>query len=134
MLSFLSPRVIVNDNEIYPLLSSKPILIFSEKNHLTIVVTDGFHFTKSVKLEYEQPGYYNLEVTCVLDDLHLMGGLFLLVVLFLLGFFTGFLIFRVLSFIPIAWFLFYYYINRNNFLKLQKGDRPVTQIRKDFGL
>ncbi len=132
MLSLLSPRVIVNNNEIYPLLSSKPILILSDKNHLTIVMTDGFHFTKPVELQFDQPGYYNLGVTCILDDLHLLGGLFVLAVLFILGFYTGSLLIRVLSFFPVAWFLGFYYFNRKNFLKFQKGERPLSQIMKDF--
>ena len=132
MLSFLNTRVIVNNKEIYPLLNTGPVVIPVEKEHLNIVITDGFHFTKPLKLAYDQPGYFNFEVTCVLDDLHLLGGLFLLAIFYLLGLLTGFFILKLLSFLPVIWFLFFYYFNRKDFLKLQKGGRHVSQTRKGF--
>ena len=109
MLRFLNTRVIVNNKEIYPLLNEQPVVIPVEKDHPEIVVTDGFHFTKPLELVYDQPGYFNFELTCIVDDLKLLGGSFLLVILYLLGLFTGFLILKMLSFLPVIFFLFYYY-------------------------
>ncbi|MGZ8557218.1 MAG: hypothetical protein ACXWWC_02740 [Chitinophagaceae bacterium] len=105
MFRFLSTRVIVNSMEIYPLLNEQPVLIPVEKDHPKIVVTDGFHFTKPLELVYDQPGYFNFELTCIVDDLKLLGGSFLLVILYLLGSFTGFLVLKLLSFLPVFFFL-----------------------------
>ena len=126
MLRFLNTRVIVNNKEIYPLLNEQPVVIPVEKDHPEIVVTDGFHFTKPLELVYDQPGYFNFELTCIVDDLKLLGGSFLLVTLYLLGLFTGFLILKMLSFLPVIFFLFYYYFNKKNFLILQKGRKAVS--------
>ena len=126
MLRFLNTRVIVNNKEIYPLLNEQPVVIPVEKDHPEIVVTDGFHFTKPLELVYDQPGYFNFELTCIVDDLKLLGGSFLLVILYLLGLFTGFLILKMLSFLPVIFFLFYYYFNKKKFLILQKGRKVVS--------
>ena len=126
MLRFLNTRVIVNNKEIYPLLNEQPVVIPVEKDHPEIVVTDGFHFTKPLELVYDQPGYFNFELTCIVDDLKLLGGSFLLVILYLLGLFTGFLILKMLSFLPVIFFLFYYYFNKKKFLILQKGRKAFS--------
>ena len=120
MLRFLDIRVIINDKEIYPLLTTRPVIIPVEKDHLNIVISDGFHFTKPLELVYDRPGYFNFEVTCRIDDLALLGGLFLLVIFFLLGLFTGLLILQLLSFLPVICLLFFYYVNRKNFLTLRR--------------
>ncbi len=126
MLRFLSTRVSVNNKEIYPLLNEQPVVIPVEKDHPEIVVTDGFHFTKPLELVYDQPGYFNFELTCIVDDLKLLGGSFLLLILYLLGLFTGFLILKMLSFLPVIFFLFYYYFNKKKFLILQKVRKAVS--------
>lgn len=120
LLSFLNIRVIVNNKEIYPLLTTEPVIISVKEDHLSIVITDGFHFTRPLNLKYDQPGYFNFEVTCIIEDLQLLGGSLLLVICYLLGLFTGLLVFKLLSFAPILYFLFLYYINRKRFLELKR--------------
>lgn len=127
LLSFLNIRVIVNNKEIYPLLTMEPVIIPVKEDHLSIVITDGFHFTRPLKLMYDQPGYFNCEVTCILEYLQLLGGSFLLVICYLLGLFTGFLILKLFSFLPIVWFLFFYYVDRKNFLQIKKAGKRITR-------
>jgi hypothetical protein len=121
LLSFLKVRIVVNNKDIYPLLSNKPVIIPVEENYPKIVATDGFHFTKPLELVYQEPSYYKFRVDCAIDDLQLLGGSFLLVMLYLLGFFTGIFLIKLLSFAPIVWFLFLYYINRRDFIRI----RPI---------
>jgi len=123
LLSFLNIRVIVNNKEIYPLLTMEPVIIPVKEDHLSIVITDGFHFTRPLKLTYDQPGYFNFEVDCIVDDLALLAGSLLLATFYLLGLFTGFLILKLVSFVPIVWFLFFYYVNRKNFLQIKKAGK-----------
>ena len=106
LLSFLNIRVIVNNKEIYPLLTTQPVIIPVEKDQLSIVITDGFHFTRPLRLTYDQPGYFNFEVTCIVEDLQLPGGSLLLVICFLLALFTGFLVLKILSFFLLSGFCF----------------------------
>ena len=103
------------------------VIIPVEKDQLSIVVTDGFHFTRPLKLAYDQPGYFNLEVACIVDDLQLPGGSLLLVICFLLALFTGFLVLKILSFLPIIWFLFFYYVNRKDFLQIKKAGKRIKR-------
>ena len=127
LLSFLNIRVIVNNKEIYPLLTTQPVIIPVEKDQLSIVITDGFHFTRPLRLTYDQPGYFNFEVTCIVEDLQLLGGSLLLVICFLLALFTGFLVLKILSFLPIIWFLFFYYVNRKDFLQIKKAGKRIKR-------
>ena len=120
MLRFLKLRAIIDNKDIYPLLNRKRIIIPVEKNNFSMVITDGFHITRSLQLSYDQPGYFNFEVTCIVDDLALLGGTLVLTIFYLLGLFTGFLILKLLSFLPVIGLLFFYYIKRKNFLKLRK--------------
>ena len=86
------------------MLNRKPSLFLLKKINPNIVITDGFHITKPLELVYDQPGYFNFEVTCIVDDLALLGGSFLLTIFYLLGLFTGFLILKLLSFLPVIFF------------------------------
>ena len=116
----LNVRVIVNNKEIYPLPNEDPVIIEVHDKHSKIVVTDGFHFTKPIDLDYKQPSYYHFKVVCSIDDLQLLGNIFVLVVFYLLGFFTGSFVLKLLSFLPIFYLLFAYYIDRNSFIQLRQ--------------
>jgi hypothetical protein len=123
MLSFLKLRVVVNNREIYPLVDSEPVVIAVEKDCPKIVITDGFHFTKPVELVFKEPSYFNFNVVCAIDDLHLYTAFCFLVILYLLAFFTGILAIKVLSFVPIIWLLSHYYFNRKQFIRITQADR-----------
>ena len=110
--------MVVNNTEIYPLPNSQPVTITVSKNNPKLVVTDGFHFTKPVELVYHHLNTYYFKVICVIDDIQLLAGSLLLIVLYLLGFFTGVFILKLTSFAPVIYFLFFYYINRKDFLQI----------------
>ena len=116
----LNIRVIVNNREIYPLLTEDPVIIEVHDNHPKIVVTDGFHYTKPIDLDYKQPSYYHFKVVCVIDDFQLLGNVFVLIVFYLLGFYTGSFALKLLSFLPIFYLLFAYYIDRKSFIQIKQ--------------
>jgi len=119
MLSFLKIRVVVDSTEIYPLLNDQPVVIPVNDDHPKVVVTDGFHFTKPLELIYNEPSYYNFQIACAINDLQLLGGFFLLIFFYLFGFLTDFFLLKVVSFAPIVYFLFLYYINRKEFIRIE---------------
>jgi hypothetical protein len=123
--------VIVNNKEIYPLLSDKPVVIEVKENKPRIVVTDGFHFTRPVELIYKVPSYYRFKVACTIDDLQLLGGSFFLIFLYMLGFFTGFFILKLLSFLPVICFLAVYYLNRRSFIKIIQDHLSHSNSRRN---
>ncbi|MEO5561857.1 MAG: hypothetical protein ABIR18_00455 [Chitinophagaceae bacterium] len=121
MLNFLKVRVVVNNHEIYPLPDSEPIVIPVEKDCPKIVITDGFHISKPVELVFKEPSYFNFDVVCAIDDFQLIVASAMLVVFYLLGFLTNVFAFKVASFVPIVWFLVYYYFNRKDFLRVRQS-------------
>jgi hypothetical protein len=108
----------VNGNEIYPLPDSKPVVLTVMKNNPKVVVTDGYHFTEPVELVYHHLNAYYFKVVCVIGDLQLLSGSLLLIVLYLLGFYTDNFALKLISFLPIVYFLFFYYINRKEFIQI----------------
>jgi hypothetical protein len=119
LLSLLNVRVIVNDKDIYPLVNNKPVIIEIKDDSTKITVTDGFHFTKNIKLDFSKPSFYKLKVVCAIDDLQLFSGFFFLALLYLLGLYTRLLPFKILSFLPLLYFLSIYYINRKEFIRVR---------------
>lgn len=118
MLSFLKIRAIVNGKQIYPLANTKPVVISVRENNPKVVITDGYHFTRPLKLKYNELPVYCFNVVCAISDQQLAGVVALLAVLYLAGFFTGLLVLKVISFIPVLYLVLFYYLNRKEFIKL----------------
>jgi hypothetical protein len=119
LLSFLNIRIIVNGSQIYPVRHGQRVVISVDRNNPKIVVTDGYHFTKPLELVYHHLHTYYFKIVCAIDDTQLVAGFSILVVFYLLGFFTGFFALKLLSLFPILYFLFLYYINRKEFIQIQ---------------
>jgi hypothetical protein len=118
LLSFLRIRAVINGKEIYPLTNSKPVRITVMQNNPKVVITDGYHFTQPMELIYHHLNTYYFKVICVIDDVQLIAGCVLLAFLYLLGFYSGIFILKLFSFSPIVYFLFFYYINRKDFIQI----------------
>ncbi|MBL7725580.1 MAG: hypothetical protein JNK27_15635 [Chitinophagaceae bacterium] len=122
LLSFLKIRAVINGKEIYTLPDSKPVVITVQANNPRIVITDGYHITKPLKLVYKDLHTYCFKVVCAINDTQLIIGFAVLVTLYLSGFYTGVLALKVFSFFPVIYLLMFYYMNRKEFIRLV----PVT--------
>ncbi len=118
LLSFLKIRAVVNGKEIYPLLNTKPVVIPVYENNPRIVVTDGFHITRPLKLVYQDLHIYCFKISCVVTDLQLFIGFGVLAALYLSGMVTGILTLKIFSFMPLIYLLAFYYLNRKEFIRL----------------
>ena len=118
MLSFLRIRAIVNGKLIYPLANDRPVVIRVEENNPKVVISDGYHVTEPVELVYHHLNTYYFKVICVIGDVQLLAGGLLTAVLYLIGFYTDFFVIKIFSIAPILYFLFFYYINRKDFLQI----------------
>ena len=118
LLSFLKIRAIVNGREIYPLLTTKPIVIPVMENNPKVVITDGYHITKPLKLVYNDLHTYCFQVGCAINDRQLLIGFLILAILYISGLATGMLILKVFSFLPLICLLMFYYLNRKEFIRL----------------
>lgn len=118
LLSFLKIRAVVNGREIYPLTDSKPVVIPVDANKPRLVITDGYHISKPLKLVYKDINTYCFKVVCAISDKQLLIGFLGLAFMYLAGFFTSLLVLKVLSFLPLVYLLMFYYLNRKDFFKL----------------
>lgn len=118
LLSFLKVRAVVNGKEIYPLPDSKPVVIPVQANNPRIVITDGYHISRPLKLVYKDLHTYCFKVVCAVSDEQLFGGFIGLAGMYLAGFFTGLFLLKLLSFMPLVYLLLFYYLNRKDFFKL----------------
>lgn len=119
LLSFLKIRAIINGKEIYPLINTKPVLIPVLKNNPKLVITDGYHITRPLKLTYkDQNTYCYFDVACAISDWQLFWGFIALSGFYLSGFATGILMLKIFSFLPIIYLLTFYYLNRKDFIRL----------------
>jgi hypothetical protein len=118
LLSFLKIRAVVNGKEIYPLLNTRPVVIPVTENNPRIVVTDGYHITKPLKLVYNDLHIYCFKVSCAISDRQLLAGFLVLAILYLTGMFTGITPIKVFSFLPLIYLVMFYYLNRKEFLRL----------------
>ena len=118
LLSFLKIRAVVNGTDIYPLADTKPIVIPVDENNPKIVVTDGFHYTKPLKLVYNEMPVYCFKVSCSISDRQLLWGFIVWCIFYLSGLYTDALVLKVFSFIPLIYLLFFYYLNREQFIRL----------------
>jgi hypothetical protein len=119
LINFLNIRVIVNGKAIYTLPPDKPVVISLSENKAKLVATDGYHITKPLELSYHLPHTYYLKVICAIDNNLLITGVVLLIIFSLVGLISNIAFLQVLSFVPVLYFLFLYYINRREFIKIQ---------------
>ena len=82
------------------------------------MITDGFHCTRTFALNGQTGNNSFLTVVCILDNDRLLAGLILTLVLFLAGLTSGILFIRALSFVPTLYFLYSFYFNRQDFIKV----------------
>jgi len=119
LMNFLSIRVILNGSEINTLPPSKPVVIPLAEKNAKLVATDGFHITKPLELTYHLPHTYYLKVICAIDNNLLLAGVVLLVLFSSVGMVSDIPFMRALSFFPILYFLFFYYIKRKAFIQFK---------------
>ena len=107
---------------IYALAKNQPVTVNIPDAESQIVVTDGFHITKPMKIVFRANRLYHFQVTCAILDDQLMVALLITSVLYGMGASSGMVLLQLLSLGPIFYILFLYYINRKEFIRLQTAD------------
>lgn len=120
LLNFLNIRVVVDDKNIYMIEKKKLMLISLPADYSKIVVTDGFHYTKPLEIVHNNMYTYYCKIECAIDDAQLIVGTVILSLIYAAGLTSGIFFLKLLSFLPVFYFLFLYYINRKEFLRIQK--------------
>jgi hypothetical protein len=110
---------IVNGSSIFQLEKNRSVVIGFATNKSTLVVTDGYHYTKPLEISYHREKVYYFSVVCAIDDDRLLAGAIITTLFFLVGLTSGIVFIRLLSFLPIFYFLYLYYINRKDFIQVK---------------
>lgn len=110
----------VNGHIIYSLVRNKPVVIDMPTNPTKIVVSDGFHITRPVNVTYTRSYTRYYTIVCAIEDAQLYFGFAIILLLYAMGFTSGIIFLQVLSMVPIFYFLFLYYINRSEFIKIRQ--------------
>lgn len=118
IMRLLPVRVVVNDRDIYPLKEKQPVAITVSSNPVKIMVTNGFHYSKPVLLNTYMQDKYALQADCLLDDLRLGYGFFLMLLLFGMYWITSMRIFQIAANLPILYMLYLVYFRKKDFLFL----------------
>ena len=117
-MNFLRIRVIINGHEIYTLYSNNPVVIPVAEKRSKIVATDGYHITKPLELVCgHRPTY--LEVVCGIDNDRLIAGIMIMLLSSMVGVISEVLLLKILSFAPVFYFLFLFYIRRREFIQIK---------------
>lgn len=109
----------VNGTVIYPIEKNKIVVVPLSTNYSKIVVTDGFHFTKPMEIAHQQVNIAYFMVACAIDDDQVIIGFIILALLYAAGMTSQLVVLIIMSFIPLLYFLFLYYINKDAFLQIK---------------
>lgn len=121
LLNLFNVRVVVDGCKIYQLDKDSSVVIGCSNSRPRIVVTNGFHHSPCFEVMYNQMQVYYFNVVCALDDNLLAAGSLLLILLYIAGLTSGILLLKVISFLPILYFLYVYYINRKEFIQIRQS-------------
>jgi len=111
--------VIVDGKLIYNLDAEKPVVIPVSTKRSNMVASDGYHVTKPVDIVFYPKDTYYFSVVCMVDDNKLAAGTVILVLFYLVGLTSDILILKIVSFLPLLYFLYFYYVNRREFIQIQ---------------
>lgn len=121
LLNLFNVRVVVDGSKIYQLDKDRSVVIGCSNSRPRIVVTNGFHHSPCFEVMYNQIQVHYFNVVCALDDNLLAAGSLLLILLYIAGLTSGIILLKVISFLPILYFLYVYYINRKEFIQIKQS-------------
>lgn len=119
LLRFLKVRVVVDGMSIYMLDKKLPVVIPVGPHRPLLVASDGYHHTSPYVLKSLQQQVYYFKVGCIIEDDQLVVGLVVQVILYFMGLSADNYFLQAISFSPVLFFLFLYYIKRKHFLRFQ---------------
>lgn len=119
LLDLLDLRVVINDQIIYPLYPRRPVVARIHAATLTLVATDGYHITPKLQVPFQPGKVQYLRISCVIDDPVLLAGLLVTSLLYIIAFFSGWLLPSVLCFVPLLLGLYRFYIQKQLFLQVR---------------
>jgi len=119
MLRLSTVSIVLDGKDIYPLGNDQKLVIDIDHNNPVLVVTDGFHISRPLELVYHHLHTYYFRVECGVDDVQLACGFTISAMLLFLGFVTHWLVFPIVSSIPVIYVVAMYFLNRKDFLSLR---------------
>ena len=104
---------------IYPLKKGQPVVVTVPTNPARLVVTDGFHITAPVQINYAPQRIRYFTIVCIVENDVLIGGAVFMLLLFFMGLTSGIVLLWLLSISPVLYLLFLYYVKRREFIRIK---------------
>ena len=116
MLRLLKIRAIVNRSEIYELNEATPLVIPCNDRITTVVIGNGFHFSRTLEVNKQFQGTFFYQVDCIIDDVNLVYLTCLTIILFGMFLLTHMRGFMLVANFPVIYMLYVFYFQRKGFI------------------
>ena len=116
MLRLLKIRAIVNKADIFELNEAQPLTIPCNDSITTVVVGNGFHFSRTLEVSRQFTGTLFYQVDSRIDDINLLYLIFLTLLFFGMFLLTEMRGFMIIANLPLLYLLYVLYFMRKNFI------------------
>jgi hypothetical protein len=128
LLRLLSLRAVVNRSTLYELKEGEPVMIplTDAGAETALVVTNGFHSSETVKLEYAPASTYFFQVNAVVNNAGLVIALVLSLLFFALYAFTGSTLMLVVANLPVLVLVWLFFLQPSRAIVLKPWQPEVA--------
>lgn len=125
LLRVLKIRAIVDATNIYDLPELVPVIIQCHKPVTTIVIGNGFHFSRLLEVSNQPNHNFFYQVDCMIDDIRLGYLIFLSFLFFGMYILTDMRLFMIIANLPTLYFLYIFYFLRKSLILITAvGTKP----------
>ncbi|MES1226717.1 MAG: hypothetical protein ABUT20_65185 [Bacteroidota bacterium] len=111
--------MIVDGKDIYELKKGMPLVIEVFAETCSIILTDGFHHSNSLIINFNNSAVRRFKISSILDNQRIIFITAITIFFFILAFLNELFWLKIVSFLPLLLFLHLYYIKRNSFFLLE---------------
>ena len=115
----LKVRVIVNETDIYELPEGVPLTLPCVTPITSVVIGNGFHFSRALVVTAQEEGAYVYTVDCIIDDINLVFMTIMTFVFFGFYIWTGLKGLLIAANIPPLYFVYAMYFMRKSFILIK---------------
>lgn len=120
----LKLRAVIDGSHIVELVYGQPAVIECKLKSTTVVITNGFHYSRTLELNTEPAAVYIYQVDCQIDNIRMFTGIFISLMLFSIYILIGLAGFMIAANLPILYMLYVFYGGRKDFIILN----PVGRV------
>lgn len=106
----------IDEKLIYPIPKKQPLYLLYHKQALTLVATNGYHFTPRLQIPLQAGKVCRLSISCRINNDQLLTGFLTTILFYCTAFYSGWLLAQILSILPLLYGIYLFYGKRRQFL------------------